>query len=44
MPAKALTKHQKWGVLLLFVATLSGVRAAAQGIDPRLTFWEAPRY
>ena len=38
MPAKAPTKHQKWGVLLLFVATLSGVRAAAQGIDPRLTF------
>src|SRR5579862_1022900 len=38
MPAKALAKNQKWGVLLLFLATLSSVRAAAQGIDPRLTF------
>lgn len=38
MPAKGFTQYPKWGILLLLVTTLTGARAAAQGLDPRLTF------
>jgi len=38
MPAKALSKYYGCGVLLLFLAMLLCRRAAAQDINPRITF------